>query len=95
MAISGAVKRQFQRFATTDLICRFRVDGTFQWDDSQMMNLSQGGVCIKAKVPPPKDAVVELELDLYTPNGGWKKRKMKARVMWSRGKRAGLHFIKA
>ena len=58
-----------------------------------MMNLSKGGVCIKAKAPPPKGVIVELELNLQTPVDGWKKRKMKARVMWCRGKRSGLHFL--
>lgn len=84
-------KRKFPRFAT-DVGCRFRSDGTFQWEMGELMNLSKGGVCIKAKVPPSKDSIVELEIDLYTDEGIWKKRKMKAKVMWRRGKRAGLHF---
>ena len=56
------------------------------------MNLSKGGVCLKAKVPPHKDEIIEMEIDLYTDEGVWKNRKMKARVMWRKGKRAGLSF---
>lgn len=91
MAINADQQRKHPRF-NTDLVCRFRVDGTFQWETGDLMNLSKGGVCLKAKVPPQKDAIVEIELDLFTDEGVWKKRKMKAKVMWRRGKRAGLGF---
>jgi hypothetical protein len=80
-----------QRFHT-DLVCRFRSVGTFQWDEAEVMNLSKGGVCLKAKTPPEKGALVEMEVDLYTDEGVWKNRKMRARVMWRKGKRAGLAF---
>ncbi len=88
---NGEVKRKHPRFPT-DLECLFRVEGTFAWDNGELLNLSKGGVCIKAKVPPAKDAIVEIEIDLVTDRGDRKKRKMKARVMWKRGKRAGLNF---
>lgn len=91
MALNSKNQRQFQRFPT-DLACRFREEGTFPWDNGELMNLSKGGVCLKAKVPPQKDSTVELEVDLFTDDGVWKSRKMRARVMWRKGKRAGLSF---
>ncbi len=91
MAVSSEPKRKHPRFPT-DVGCLFRVSGTFQWEPGELINLSKGGVCIKAKLPPSKDTRVELEIDLFTDEGVWKKRKMKAIVMWRRGKRAGLHF---
>lgn len=93
MAIdSERPQRRHPRFMT-DLTCRFRLDGTFQWDTGELMNLSKGGVCIKCKTPPEKEAIVEIEVDLFTDEGVWKKRKMRAKVMWRRGKRAGLNFL--
>ena len=92
MAVASEPKRKHPRFPT-DVGCLFRVAGTFQWESGELINLSKGGVCIKAKLPPSKDEIVELEIDLFTDEGVWKKRKMKAIVMWRRGKRAGLHFV--
>lgn len=92
MAINADIKRKHPRFPT-DLQCLYRVEGTFAWESGELINLSKGGVCIKAKIPPSKAAIVEIEIDLRTDEGVWKKRKLKARVMWRRGKRAGLHFI--
>lgn len=92
MAVNVPPQRKHQRFPT-DLTCRYRIDGTFPWENGELVNLSKGGVCIKAKVPPSKDAIVEIELDLFTDEGVWKKRKMRAKVMWRRGKRSGLNFI--
>ncbi|HWU44921.1 MAG TPA: PilZ domain-containing protein [Bdellovibrio sp.] len=92
MAIETDIKRKYPRFPT-DLTCLFRSEGTFAWESGELLNLSKGGVCIKSKTPPAKDAIIEIEIDLFTEQSGWKKRKMKARVMWRRGKRAGLHFV--
>lgn len=92
MAIDADVKRRFPRFPT-DLACLFRAEGTFQWETGELVNLSKGGICIKAKLPPAKDSIVEIEIDLNTGSGEKKKRKMKAKVVWKRGKRSGLNFI--
>ncbi|CAN5628814.1 hypothetical protein BH10BDE1_BH10BDE1_10040 [soil metagenome] len=91
LALNSKHQRKFPRY-NTDVVCRFRLAGTFQWGSGELMNLSKGGVCLKAKVPPNKDELVEMEIDLFTDEGEWKNRKMRARVMWRKGKRAGLSF---
>jgi hypothetical protein len=92
VALNSKSQRKFPRY-NTDLNCRFRLSGTFQWDNGELMNLSQGGVCLKARTPPRKDEMIEIEIDLFTDEGVWKNRKMKARVMWQKGKRSGLRFV--
>ncbi|MBN8540960.1 MAG: PilZ domain-containing protein [Deltaproteobacteria bacterium] len=86
--------RRFPRFAT-DVACRFRTEGTFQWQEGELVNLSKGGVCLKAKSPPAKDETIELEMDLLSEKGEWRKRRLRAKVIWKRGKRAGLGFLPA
>lgn len=84
--------RRFPRFAT-DVVCRFRLEGTFQWSEGELVNLSKGGVCLKAKTPPVKEDIIELEIDLLSEKGEWRKRRLRAKVAWKRGKRAGLMFL--
>jgi hypothetical protein len=84
--------RRFPRFAT-DVVCRFRSEGTFQWMEGELVNLSKGGVCLKAKSPPMKDEIVELEMDLLSEKGEWRKRRLRAKAVWKRGKRSGLMFL--
>jgi hypothetical protein len=86
--------RRFPRFAT-DVVCRFRKEGTFQWEEGELVNLSKGGVCLKAKAPPVKDQIVELEMDLLSEKGEWRKRRLRAKAVWKRGTRSGLMFLPA
>ncbi len=86
--------RRFPRFPT-DVVCRFRLEGTFQWSEGELVNLSKGGICLKAKSPPVKGETVELEMDLLSEKGEWRKRRMRVKVVWKRGKRAGLMFLGA
>lgn len=91
MAMNKLTPRRLPRFAT-DVPCRFRPEGTFQWSEGELVNLSKGGVCIKAKVPPMKDEIIEIEMDLLSEQGEWRKRRLRAKCVWKRGQRAGLMF---
>lgn len=92
MALSGINPRRFPRYAT-DVFCRFRETGSFQWQQGQIVNMSKTGFCLKASQPPAKDIEIEVEMDLLV-DGKWENRKLDAVVMWKRGKRSGLRFIK-
>lgn len=86
--------RKFPRFPT-DVVCLFRHEGAFQWSEGELVNMSKGGVCLKSKVPPARGSLVELEVELLTKDGSFKKRRLKAKVVWRRGVRAGLLFLGA
>lgn len=94
MALGKLTPRRFPRFAT-DVACRFREEGSFQWAQGEILNLSKGGFCLKAKHPPERDVTIEIEMDLLTEKGEWQRRRLRAQTVWKRGKRAGLRFLTA
>jgi len=92
VAVSRVAPRKFPRFPT-DVTCLFRQDGGFQWSEGELINMSRGGVCLKCKAPPPRGTAVEIEVALLSRDGSFKKRRLKTRVEWRRGIRAGLRFV--
>lgn len=84
--------RRFPRFAT-DVICRYREAGSFNWLQGEILNLSKGGFCLKSKNPPERETIIEIEMDLLTEKGEWQRRRLRAQTVWKRGMRAGFRFL--
>lgn len=56
--------RSHPRFLTEELKCRFRMMGDFRWYSGWLINVSRGGICLKALVLPPVGVQVDIEVEL-------------------------------
>lgn len=94
--MSDNIRRQPKRFPV-ELSARFRsADGAEKdWVEGHLVNLSEGGLCLKAEaeILIPGE-VLEIVIDSIDKKGVKHKRLMRAKVVWRKEGRAGVQFMK-
>ena len=75
-----------------ELNARFRVVGTFQWNDALVVNLSSTGLCLQSKAELNPGDLLELEIETYDSIHHAHKRRIIATIQWRRWQRYGLKF---
>ena len=85
--------RLFTRFRTK-LPVMVRPIGKFSWTRATMMNLSQGGLLLQSHDILNVKSDIEIEFNTTDRMGKKNRRRLRAHIVWRRGTRYGLRFLK-
>lgn len=93
MPMTNYKVRRYTRFRTK-MNVMLRLVGRFSWARGVMLNLSQGGLLLQSEDTFPVGSEVEIEFNTSDDKGKKNKRRMRGEILWRRGTRHGLRFIK-
>ena len=85
--------RRFTRFRTKVNVM-LRLVGRFSWTRAVMLNLSEGGLLLQSEDSFPIGSEVEIEFNTVDAGGKKNKRRLRGEILWRRGSRHGLRFVR-
>ena len=89
--MSFEAKRRHPRFRV-DLPARCRLAGSFHWQEVQLINLSQKGLCLQTRALLNVGDLLEFEISTTDRQGLAHLRRVSGAVQWHRGLRYGVQF---